>query len=72
MKSLGNKENSTLAAVKNVVPGFQEDSAFAKCCPNLTFKQVTRSIHYDMFDYDSCIRESSVSAAVLALDICCL
>jgi hypothetical protein len=35
----GKKENSTLKAVKESVPGFNEPSAFEKCCPKLTFKQ---------------------------------
>jgi hypothetical protein len=34
------KENSTIQAVKAAVPGFQEEPACAKCCPDLTFKQV--------------------------------
>jgi hypothetical protein len=35
----GKKENTTLKAVKDSVPGFQEPSAFEKCCPKLSFKQ---------------------------------
>jgi hypothetical protein len=34
------KESSTLDSVKAVVPGFQEEPACAKLCPNLSFKHV--------------------------------
>lgn len=41
MGKISGKESSTLDAVKSAVPGFQEEPACAKLCPNLSFKHVS-------------------------------
>lgn len=46
LKAAGNK------IVAGEVPTFQEESAFAKCCPNLTMKQVgQREVSYRFVTY---------------------
>ena len=74
LTTIGSKENSTVAAVKAVVPGFKEESAFEKCLPNLTYKQVCFTIIINKEYVINLIqyRELLASCVVLELAICFL
>lgn len=60
-----------MKSVKEAVPGFQEKSAFEKCCPNLTFKQVSKRVgRFEHPDFKRLIPFRDVSQRIIGFASC--